>query len=275
MPRIIADRLSARWGQPVVIENRPGAGLNLGAEVVAKSPPDGYTLLATPQGPLVISQSLFPKLRFDPAAFVPVSVYAEQPFLLVANPKVPASTLQEFVAYAKANPGRINCAGSTGNALHLTAEMLAAAAGIHIIHVPYQGAGPAMTDLLAGHVDITFDNLGNTLPLIREGKLKVLGVASHKRIPQLPDVPAIAELFPGFFSIGWYAIVAPPKTPDAIATKLSQAIAEIVQSPSVAKRFEDLAITPTGMTPAEMTAFLRHETDRWRKIIVSAGIKVD
>jgi tripartite-type tricarboxylate transporter receptor subunit TctC len=274
MPRIIADRLTTRWAQPVIIENRPGAGLNLGAEVVANSRPDGYTLLATPQGPLVMSQSLFPKLRFDPAAFVPVSVYAEQPYLLVANPKVPASTLREFIAYAKANPDKINCAGGTGTALHLTAEMLAAAAGIRIVHVPYQGAAPAMTDLLAGHVDIMIDNLGNSLPLIREGKLKVFGVASVQRIPELPDVPAIAELFPGFYSVGWYAVVAPPKTPAAIALKLSQAIAETVKSPEVAKRFGDLAITPTGMTPAEMTVFLQRETDRWRKIITAVGIKL-
>jgi tripartite-type tricarboxylate transporter receptor subunit TctC len=275
MPRVIADKLAARWGHPVIIENRPGAGLNLAAEVVAKSPADGYTLLATPQGPLVMSQSLFPKLRFDPAAFVPVSIYAEQPYLLVANPKVPASTLREFIAYAKANPGKINSAGGTGTALHLTAEMLAAAAGIRIVHVPYQGAAPAMTDLLAGHVDIMIDNLGNSLPHIREGKLKVFGVASEARIPELPDVPAIAELFPGFYSVGWYAVVAPPKTPAAIALKLSQAIAETVKSPDVAKRFRDLAITPTGMTPDEMTVFLRQETERWRRVITDRGIKLD
>ena len=202
MPRIIADKLAARWGQPVIIENRPGAGLNLAAEVVAKSPPDGYTLLATPQGPLVTSQTLFPKLRFDPAAFVPVSVYAQQPFLLVANPKVPASTLQEFIAYAKANPGKINSAGGTGTALHLTAEMLAAAAGIHIVHVPYLGAAPAMTDLLAGHVDIMIDNLGNSLPLIREGKLKALGVASRNSVFQnFPTCQRSPNCFQG--SIRW------------------------------------------------------------------------
>jgi tripartite-type tricarboxylate transporter receptor subunit TctC len=276
LPRILAEKLSARWGQPVIIENRPGAALNLGAEVVAKAPPDGYTLLATPQGPLVISQSFFPKLGFDPGAFVPVSIYAELPYLLVANPKVAASTLEELIAYARANPGKINYASSgTGSSLHLTIEMLAGTAGIRLVHVPYQGAAPALNDVLAGHVEMMVDNLGNSLPLVRQGRLKVLAVTGATRLPELPDVPAVAELFPGFYSTGWYAVVAPPRTPEAIASKLSLAIAEILQLPEVARRFRDLAITPTGTTPAETAAFLRQEADRWRQVIVSGGIKPD
>jgi tripartite-type tricarboxylate transporter receptor subunit TctC len=276
LPRILAEKLSARWGQPVIIENRPGAALNLGAEVVAKAPPDGYTLLATPQGPLVISQSFFPKLGFDPGAFVPVSIYAELPYLLVANPKVAASTLEELIAYARANPGKINYASSgTGSSLHLTIEMLAGTAGIRLVHVPYQGAAPALNDVLAGHVEMMVDNLGNSLPLVRQGRLKVLAVTGATRLPELPDVPAVAELFPGFYSTGWYAVVAPPRTPEAIASKLSLAIAEILQLPEVARRFRDLAITPTGTTAAETAAFLRQEADRWRQVIVSGGIKPD
>ena len=276
LPRIIAEKLSAQWGQPVIIENRPGAALNLGAEVVAKASPDGYTLLATPQGPLVISQSFFPKLGFDPSAFVPVSIYAELPYLVVVNPKVPASTLQELIAYAKANPGKVNYASSgVGSSLHLTIEMLAGTAGIRVVHVPYQGAAPALNDVLAGHVEMMIDNLGNSLPLAREGKLKVLAVTGATRIPELPDVPAVAELYPGFFSTGWYAVVAPPKTPETIATKLSRAIAETLKLPDIVKRFRDLAITPTGTTSAEAAAFLRQEAARWRQVIVSRGIKPD
>ena len=249
LPRIIAEKLSAQWGQPVIIENRPGAALNLGAEVVAKASPDGYTLLATPQGPLVISQSFFPKLGFDPSAFVPVSIYAELPYLVVVNPKVPASTLQELIAYAKANPGKVNYASSgVGSSLHLTIEMLAGTAGIRVVHVPYQGAAPALNDVIAGHVEMMIDNLGNSLPLAREGKLKVFAVTGATRIPELPDVPAVAELYAGFFSTGWYAVVAPPKTPETIATKLSRAIAETLKLPDIVKRFRDLAITPTGTT---------------------------
>ena len=274
-PRIVAEKLTTRWGQPVIIENRPGAGLTLGAEMVAKAPPDGYTLLATPAGPLVLT-SFFPKLRYDPSAFVPVSIYATLPYLLVAHPKVPASTLQAFIAYAKANPGKVNYGSSgVGSALHLTMEMLAGAAGLRLVHVPYTGAAPALNDLLAGHIDLMIDNLGNSLPLVREGKLKALAIASPPRIPELPDVPAIAELFPGFYSSGWFGVVAPPHTPRPIADKLSQAIAETVKLPDVAKRYSALSVQPAGMTPDEMSKFVQAETERWRRVIATTGIKPD
>ena len=195
LPRMLAEKLSVRWGQPVIIENRPGAALNIGAEAVAKAEPDGYTLLATPPNPLVINQSFLSKLAFDPEAFVPVSIFAALPYVLVVSPKLPVATLQEFVAFAKANPGKLNFASAgTGSGPHLTGEMLRLAASIQTVHVPYAGLGPAMTDLLAGHVDVMVDNLGNALPLIRAGKVKALGVASESRIAELPDVPAIAEL---------------------------------------------------------------------------------
>ena len=274
LPRIIAEELATRWGQPVIVENRPGAALNLAAEVVAKSPPDGYTLLATPQGPLVISQSFFPKLRFDPSAFVPIAIYAIVPYVLVVNPKVPVSNLRELVGYAKTNPGKINYASSgIGSSLHLTVEMLMGVADIRLVHIPYQGVAPALTDLLSGQVDMMVDNLGNSLPLIRDGRLKAIAVASEARIPELPDVPAIAEVFPGFYSAGWYAIAAPPHTPREIVSKLSRTIAEIAKSPVVAKRFQSLSHSPATMTPDEMSKFLREERDRWRKVITAGGIK--
>ena len=274
LPRILADKLAARWGQPVIVENRPGAANNIGAELVAKAEPDGYTLLATPPGPLVISQSFYPKLGFDPSAFVPISIFAAQPFVLVVNPRVPVSTLQELIAFAKANPEKINFAsGGTGSSPHLTGEMFRIAAGIHILYVPYPGLGPAMTDLLAGRTDMMIDNLGNTLPHIQSGKLKALGVASETRIPELPDVPAIAEVFPGFYSSSWFAVVAPPKTPSNIADRLSHGIVETLRLPDVAKRFRDLSVTPVGTSPAETAAFLKRDAERWRDVIVSGGIK--
>jgi tripartite-type tricarboxylate transporter receptor subunit TctC len=171
VPRMLADKLSAKWAQPVIIENRPGAGHNVGAEAVAKAEPDGYTLLATPQGPLVTSQLLYPKLGFDPTAFVPISILTTGNIVLIVSSKVPASNLRELIAYAKANPGKLTFASpGAGTSPHLTGEMLNALAGISTTHVPYRGLGPAVTDLLAGHVDMMFDNLGNSLPHIRDGK---------------------------------------------------------------------------------------------------------
>jgi tripartite-type tricarboxylate transporter receptor subunit TctC len=274
LPRIIADKLAGRWGQPVIIENRPGAAQNLGAEVVAKAPPDGYTLLATPQGPLVISQHFFPKLGFDPSAFVPVSIFAAQPLLLVIHPKLRLSTLRELIAYAKANPNRISFASpGTGSSPHLTGEMFKAATGIDFVHVPYKGVAPAETDLLAGHVDMMFNNLGNMLPYMRDGRIKALGVASEARIPELPDVPAIGEMFPGFYSTSWFAVVAPPNTPREIAIKVSQAIAATLRLPEVAERLRAMSSTPVGTSPAETAAFLEKESERWRRVVLSAGIK--
>jgi len=276
LPRILADKLSTRWGQPVIIENKPGAASNLGAEFVAKSEPDGYTLLASPANPLVISQTFYPKLGFDPEAFTPISIFATQPFVLLVNPKVPVKTLAELIAYAKANPGKLNFASpGTGTSPHLTGEMLWLAASIRVVHVPYPGLAPAMNDLVAGHVDVLIDNLGNSLPMIRDGKVRALGVANEARIPELPDVPGIAEMFPGFYSASWFAMVAPPKTAPAIAAKVSQAIAETLKLPDVAKRFSDLSITPVGTTPEETAAFLKRETERWHDVIVTGGIKTE
>jgi tripartite-type tricarboxylate transporter receptor subunit TctC len=273
-PRMLADKLSAKWGQTVIIENRPGAGHNIGAEAVAKAEPDGYTLLATPPGPLVTSQLLYPKLAFDPTAFVPVSILTTGNIVLIVSPKVPASNLRELIAYAKANPGKLTYASpGAGTSPHLTGEMLKALAGISTTHVPYRGLGLAVTDLLAGHVDMMFDNLGNSLPHIREGKLKALGVAGETRIAELPGVPALAETYPGFLSTSWFAVVAPPRTPQDIAVKLSQSFAEALRLPDVATRLRELSTTPIGSSPAEAVAFVKQEAERWRQAIGSANIR--
>jgi tripartite-type tricarboxylate transporter receptor subunit TctC len=268
VPRIVADKLAQRWGQSVIIENRPGAGHTIGADAVARAVPDGHTLLVTPQGPLVTSQLLYPKLSYDPAAFVPVSILTTGHIVLVANPKVPAANLSELIAYAKANPGRLRYASpGAGTSPHMTGEMLKALAGIETTHVPYRGLAPALTDLLAGHVDIMFDNLGNTLQSINSGQLRALGTASATRVAQLPDVPAIAETYPGFLSTSWFAVVAPPHTPPAIAAKLSQAIAEVLREPEVTQRLHDLSIIAVGSTPQDTAVFIQREATRWREAI--------
>src|SRR4029453_6972816 len=214
IPRIIGEKLSAKWGVPVIIENRPGAAQNLGAEAVAKSDPDGYTLLPSPPGPLAISQHLRSKLNFDPMAFVKVSVLVRLPSVLVMNPKLPVANFEDLLAYARANPNKLNFGSpGVGTTLHLATEQLMKAAGIRFTHVPYQGMAPAMTDLIGGHIDLMIDLFGNASQNIGDGKLKLLAVTARKRMPELPDVPTISEALPGFSHQDWFAIVAPPNTP--------------------------------------------------------------
>jgi len=276
LPRIVAGKLSLKWGRPVVIENRAGAAQNLGAEVVAEADPDGYTLLATPPGPLVSSQHLFSKLGFDPSAFVPITVLVKVLPVLVVNPKVPAANIQEFIAYAKANPGKITLGSpGVGSTPHLAGLQLMKAADVRFVHVPYQGMAPAMNDLVAGHIDVMIDNLGNVWPHVKEGKLRLLAVTTASRLPQVPNVPAISEMRPGYAHTDWFAFVAPPKTPSEIATKLSLAIAETLKLPDVAKRLDDYVVVPVGSSPAETAAFIKRESERWRQVIEAAAIKID
>ena len=215
MPRLVGDFLSRKWGHPVVIDNRTGAGGNIGAEVAFKAEPDGHTLLSAPPPPLVINQNLYPKLPFDPLAFEPIAVISRVPNALVVNPKkVAANGVSEFIAYARARPGAITSATQgNGTTSHLTSELFALMAKVKFQNVPYRGSAPALTDLAGGAVDIMFDNLGVSLALVKGRQLKLLGVATPKRMASLPDVPAIAETLPGFEAVTWYAVVAPPKTP--------------------------------------------------------------
>ena len=276
VPRIIAEKLSSKWGIAVIIENRPGAAQNLGAEVVAKSDPDGYTLLASPPGPLVVSQHLRTKLNFDPSAFVPVSVMVTIPAALVVNSKMPVSNLQDFLAYAKANPGKLTFGSpGAGSTPHLATEQLMKAAGIQFVHVPYQGMAPAMNDLIGGHIDLMIDLYGNASPNIKEGKLKLIAVTTQTRLNDEPAVPTISEAVPGFIHGEWFAMVAPPKTPADIAWKLSTAIAATLKLPDVAKRMADFAAVPVGATPDDSAAFIKIESDRWREPVDSTGFKIN
>src|SRR5580704_3787907 len=215
MPRIIADWLSRKWGQAVIIDNRAGAGGNVGAEVVAKSDPDGYTLLAAPPPPLVINQNLYPHLDFDPTQFVPIAVMGRVPNGLIVNPgRIAADTVSDFIAYAKANDGKLTDATQgNGTTSHLTAELFQMMAHVKLQNVPYRGSGPAMNDLVGGAVDSAFDNIGAPMQLVKAGKLKLIALATPKRVATLPDVPTIAETLPGFASVTWFAVAAPPGTP--------------------------------------------------------------
>ncbi len=276
LARLVGEKLTAKWGQVFIVENRRGASGNIGAEAVARAAPDGYTLLVSPPPPLAINQSLFPTLSYDPGAFVPVTVIAMVPNVLVVRPAVPASNVKELIALAKTQPSKFNYA-STGNGgtPHLTAELLKALTGVRIVHIPYTGVPPALTDLMGGQVDMMFINLGDALPHIKSGKLKVLGVASDGRIATLPDVPAVSEALPGFVSVTWYGLVAPPKTPPEIAARLSAAIAEAVRLPDVAKKLQDFSATAVGSSPEETARFFKQEVARWHDVILRAGIKPD
>ena len=276
LPRIVAERLAAKWGQPIIVENRAGASGSIGAEAVWRADPDGYTLLATPPAPLVINPSLYAKLAYDPAQLVPVSVIAVIPSVLLVNAaKVPAGTLQEFVSLVRANPDKFNYASQgTTTVSFLTTEMFkTAAGGLKITHIPYKGTAPGLAALLAGEVEIMFDNLGVTVQHVRSGRLRALAVGSGRRAPSLPDVPAMAEFYPGFVSIAWFSVSAPPKTPAALAEKLSQAIAETLGQPEMAKRLADLSAEPIASTPAAMAALMKEDAERWRAVIRAAGVK--
>ncbi len=277
MPRIIADWLSRKWGQAVIIEDRAGAGGNVGAEVVAKSDPDGYTLLAAPPPPLVINQNLYPHLDFDPLQFVPIAVMGRVPNALVVNPdKIKADTVKDFIAYAKANDGKVTDATQgNGTTSHLTSELFQMMAHVKLQNVPYRGSGPAMNDLVAGSVDCAFDNIGAPLQLVKAGRLKLIAVASPQRVASLPDVPTIAETVPGFASVTWFAIVAPPNTPAAIVDKINAGVNEALHDPEVQKRLADLTAEPVGGTLQATTAYFHDEVTRWKNVITSAHVTLD
>jgi tripartite-type tricarboxylate transporter receptor subunit TctC len=277
MPRVFADWLSRKWGQSVIIDNRTGAAGNIGAEIVAKADPDGYTLLSAPPPPLVINQNLYPHLDFDPLQFVPIAVMGRVPNALVVNPdKIAANTVKDFIAYAQANPGKITSATQgNGTTSHLTSELFQMMAHVKFQHVPYRGSAPALNDLVAGSVDIMFDNLGVSLQLVKAGKLKLIAVASAKRMASLPDVPTIAETLPGFEAAAWFAMVAPPKTPAAIIDKVNAGVNEALKDPQIQNRLADLSAEPVGGTPQETASYFQEEVARWKNVITAAHVTLD
>jgi tripartite-type tricarboxylate transporter receptor subunit TctC len=275
LSRMVAEQLPALLGQPVIVENRAGAGGNVAAEYVFRSEADGSVLLSSPPHLLTINHLLY-KLNFDPTKLVPVGIIAAYPNVLLATQKLPASTLKELVALARERPGKLNIASQgNGTSTHLTAELFKSLARLDMVHVPYKGTAPAFADLLGGQVDIMFDNLIAASPHVKAGKLKLLGVGGPKRIEAFPDVPAIAEMFPGFRSETWMALVAPPGTPRDTAARISSAMAKALQDPEVRRRLAALQAEPVGNTPQEMAEVIRQDTERWSSVIKAANIRIE
>jgi tripartite-type tricarboxylate transporter receptor subunit TctC len=276
VPRLVADWLSRKWGQPVIIENHTGAAGNIGAELAYRAPPDGYTLMSSPPPPLVMNQSLYPKLGYDAAKFEPISVMAQVPSGVFVNPdKIKANTIPEFIDYLKKNLGKITAATQgNGTTSHLTSELFQMMAKVKLLNVPYRGSAPALQGLLAGDVDVMFDNLGVSLPLVQSGKLKLLAVASAQRMPSLPDVPTVAETLPGFESVAWYAIVAPPGTPKAIVEKINADVSDALRQPDLQDRLKNLSAEVFGGSADKAGQYLHEEVDRWANVIKTANIKL-
>jgi tripartite-type tricarboxylate transporter receptor subunit TctC len=272
--RLVASQLSDKWGKPVIVENMPGAAMNLGAEYVAHAAPDGYTLLLCPPSPLAINQLLYHDIRYDPTKFVPIILTTTIANVLDVRPNFPAANVQGLLAYAKANPGKLTFASQgVGSTAHLSGSELEVLGGIHMVHVPYHGAQPALTDVMAGNVDMFFDTLATSVPLYKAGKVKILGVASEQRDSAIPDVPTIAEQgLPGFRSITWFAMAGPPGLPAALAEKINRDTDAILKKPEVVAKLRALQLQPMGGSVADATKFIDDETQLWGRVIKEAHI---
>ena len=276
LARIVGDKLAVALGQPVVIDNRPGAGGNIGMELGAKAAPDGHTLVLAPAGNLTVNPSLYRNVPYDVARdFAPITVIAAVPNVLVINPQVPAKDTSELIAYAKANPGRLNFASpGAGSGAHLAGELLKSSAGIEMVHVPFNGIAPAVTAVVAGDVQLMFAAAPSALPLVAAGKLRAIGVASPKRIAAAPALPTLDESgLTGFDVTSWYSLVAPAGTPPAVVERLQQEVARALQSPETRAKLAGLGAEPVANTPAEFAVMIKSETAKWGKIVKDANIR--
>jgi len=276
LPRIIADVLGPVWKQPIIVENRTGAGGNIGAEHVAQAKPDGYTLMSSPPPPLAVNQNLYPKLNFDPTKFRPITILATSPNVVGVSNKLGVNSVKELIEKAKANPGKLNAANQgNGSTSHLTAAMFETRAGVKFNHVPYRGTAPALNDLVAGHVDVFFDNISSSLPQHQGGNIKILAVAQKERASQLPDVPTVSEAgLPDFSAIAWFAVVAPEGTPDDIVARINKDIVAALNNPEVRRKYLEQAATPVANSPAEALKFIQDETRLWGEVIRTANVKL-
>jgi tripartite-type tricarboxylate transporter receptor subunit TctC len=275
LARLVADQLSQKWGKAAIVENIPGGAMNIGAGNVARAAPDGYTLLVAPPSPLSFNHLLYRDPGYEPTKFVPITLLAKIPNVLVVRKDLPVSTLKELIAYAKANPGKLSYASQgMGSTAHLSAAQLEVQTGIRMVHVPYRGAQPALTDVVAGHVDMFFDTLATSVPLYRDGKVKLMGVADLQRAGVIPEVPTFSEAgVPGFKSITWFGLVAPPATPIALADKINRDVVDLLKSKEVVDTLRKISLEPGATTPADATRFFGEETALWSKVIKEAGIE--
>ena len=277
LARIVGEKLQTRWGQPIVIENKTGAGGNIGAELAYQSEGDGYTLLLSPPGPLAVNQSLYKQLSYKPQDFVPITVVGSVPNVVIVRKELPVNSLKELIDYVKANPGKVTF-GSQGNGAtpHLTGMMFQGMTDTRMVHVPYRGENLVLNDMIGGHVDVFFGNLAAGGPPFRDGRVKILALADTHRSPMLPEIPTTAEAgLPGLVSTGWFALAAPPKTPPPLASEIAKAAVETIKMPDVQAKFRAASVEPVGNSPAEMAAFVAEESRRWSDIIKKNNIVVD
>ena len=277
LARSIAQKLTERWGQSVIVENRPGAGGVVGTEASAKSPADGYTVIMGNAGSHAINQALYPKLSYDVVRdFAPITLVASAPNVFVVNPSVPARTVAEFIALAKKEPGKYSFAsGGNGSSAHLNGEMLKSFAGIEMTHVPYKGSSPAITDVIAGQVQLMIGNLPPILPFIKSGKVRALGVTTTTRFAATPDVPPISETVPGYESLAWFGLFAPAATPKDILTKWHGDVVAVLALPEIRERVAQLGFDVVGNTPEAYAALVRGDIAKWQKVVKASGAKAD
>ncbi|MBU0587174.1 MAG: tripartite tricarboxylate transporter substrate binding protein [Gammaproteobacteria bacterium] len=277
LPRALSEKLRTRFPAGIVVENKPGAGGNIGADFVAKAEPDGHTLLVSPPGPIAINQSLYPKLTYDATRWEPVTVLAAVPNVLAVSNKLPVKSVQEFITYLKENPGKVTYASQgNGSTSHLTANLFESLTGTQMTHIPYRGTAPALIDLAGGQVDVFFDNLGSAGQLHKAGKIRILAVADNKRSVAIKDVPTFAESgLTGMQAVTWFAVVAPPGTLSNVVHELNSAFVEVLNQPDIQQRFAEQGAEIVGDSPAQMGRFVRSEAARWTKVIKDAGVTID
>ena len=277
LARIVGEKLQTKWAQPVVVENRAGAGGNIAAASVSQLEPDGYTLLVSASPPLAINQSLYKQLTYRAEDFVPITVLGSVPNLVIVRKDLPANSVEDLIELAKMNPGKLVYGSQgSGNTPHLTANMFMSMTGTQMVHVPYRGETLVLQDMLGGHVDLFFGNVSAALALWRDGKVKVLAVLDKTRTANMPNVPTTAEAgMPALVSTGWFAMVGPPKLPAALQAQVAKDTIEVLKMPDVQEKFRKVSVTPVGGTPAETAAFIKDEARRWGEVIKTTGVVVD